>query len=163
MTSPNHVIPGEVVQSAPPLLLMPHLSGLNAVNLYDAPLTSLVDVFLQILEGVEYLHSQQIAHLDLCTGNIVAAFDEHAVHDKRVEAGKIYLIDFQMSRQLRLPPGQQPAILLPETQVTPPGGIKQLDPYSWDVYCLGDVFKRRLKVRIIVKALTPPLMISTRA
>ncbi|TBU40103.1 hypothetical protein BD309DRAFT_993322 [Dichomitus squalens] len=124
---------------------MPRLSELNAIYLYDAPLTVLVDLFLKILEGVEYFHSRQIAHLDLCTGNILAAVDKDAVHDKRIEAGKIYLIDFQMSRQLKLPPGQQPAILLPETQVRPPGGIKHFDPYSWDVYCLGDVFQRRLK------------------
>ena len=87
---------------------------------------------------------------DLCTGNIMTGFDEDALHDRRVEAGKIYLIDFQMSRQLKLPPGRQPAILLPETQVPPPGDLKHFDPYSWDVYCLSDVFQRRLKVWITV-------------
>ena len=99
---------------------------------------------------------------DLCTGNIVAGFDKHAVQDKRIEAGKIYLIDFQTSRQFELPPGRQPAILLPETQVTPPGGIKHFDPYSWDVYCLSDVFRRRLKVQIVIGYSISPLMIFVR-
>ena len=90
---------------------------------------------------------------DLCTGNILVGFDEDALHDRRVEAGTIYLIDFQMSRQLELPPGQQPAILLSATQVPPPNGIKHFDPYSWDIYCLGDVFRRRLKVRVTANVL----------
>ena len=72
--------------------------------------------------------------------------DEDALHDRRVDAGKIYLIDFQMSRQLKLPPGRQPAILLPETQVPPPGDLKHFDPYSWDVYCLGHVFEDLMEV-----------------
>ena len=50
LRSPNHVIPGEVICSAPPLLVMPCLSGLYSVDLYDTSLTLLVDVFLQILE-----------------------------------------------------------------------------------------------------------------
>ena len=85
---------------------------------------------------------------DLCLGNILVGFDEDALHDRRVEAGKIYLIDFQMSRQLKLPPGSQPAIVLPETQVPPPYDLKHFDPYSWDVYCLSDVFQCRLEVWI---------------
>ncbi|TBU48898.1 hypothetical protein BD309DRAFT_911182 [Dichomitus squalens] len=146
LRSPNHVIPGEVIRSTPPLLLMPCILELKNIDLYKAPLTVLVNLFLQILEGVDHLHSQRVAHLDLCTGNITAAFDEHAVHDRRIEAGKIYLIDFQTSRQLKLRPGEQPAVLLPKTQVPPPGGMKHFDPYSWNVYCLGNVFQRRLKL-----------------
>ena len=50
LKSPNHVVPGEVIRSAPPLLLMPRLSELDDIELYHAPLIVLVDLFLQILE-----------------------------------------------------------------------------------------------------------------
>ena len=84
---------------------------------------------------------------DLCPDNLVLAHDRHAVADRRVEAKKVYIIDFHTSRQLNLPPGVQPAILLPDTQIQPPSGIKHFDPYSWDVYCLAHVFEDLLEVR----------------
>ena len=48
--SPNHVVPGEVIRSAPPLLLMPHLTSLRCIRLFRAPLITLVDLFIQVLE-----------------------------------------------------------------------------------------------------------------
>lgn len=117
-----------------------------------------------LLQGVEFLHSHQIAHLvslsadlwritrmpctqDVCTENIMRSSDRDKVNDRRFEAGKVYIIDFHTSRQLCLPPGKQPAILLPPSQVKKPQGITHLDPYSWDIYCLGnEVFRRRLQV-----------------
>ena len=48
--SPNHVVPGEVIRSAPPLLLMPHLTELICIRLFRAPLLTLIDLFIQILE-----------------------------------------------------------------------------------------------------------------
>ena len=83
---------------------------------------------------------------DLCIDNIVVAHDRHAVADRRVEAKKFYIIDFHTSQQLDLPPGAQPAITLPFTQIPPPPGIKHFDPYSWDVYCLAHVFEDLLEV-----------------
>ena len=50
LKSPNHVVPGEVIRSAPPLLLMPHLTGLICIRLFRAPLLTLIDLFIQILE-----------------------------------------------------------------------------------------------------------------
>ena len=69
------------------------------------------------------------------------------LHGDRVERGKIYVIDFGASRQFELGPGHQPATDLPPTQVPKPQNIKRLDPFSWDVYCLGFVFQTLLKVR----------------
>ena len=50
LKSPNHVVPGEVIRSAPPLLLMPYLTGLRCIRLFRAPLITLIDLFIQILE-----------------------------------------------------------------------------------------------------------------
>ncbi|EJF64988.1 hypothetical protein DICSQDRAFT_153148 [Dichomitus squalens LYAD-421 SS1] len=148
LKSPNHAIPAEVIRSSSrsPILLMPCLRELDSVPYHDASLSFLLSVFHQIAEGLEDLHRHRIAHLDMCPDNLVLAHERHAAADRRVEGKKIYIIDFHTSRQLELPPGAQPAILLPYTQIDPPPGIKHFDPYSWDVYCLGHVFENRLQV-----------------
>ncbi|TBU48899.1 hypothetical protein BD309DRAFT_997376 [Dichomitus squalens] len=148
LKSPNHMIPAEVLRSPPetPLLLMPCLRELDSVPFHNASLGFLLSFIHQIVEGVEHLHRNRVAHLDLCTDNLVLAHDRHAVADRRVGGKKVYIIDFHTSRQLELPPGAQHAILLPYTQIDPPPGIKHFDPYSWDVYCLGHVFEERLQV-----------------
>ncbi|TBU38118.1 hypothetical protein BD309DRAFT_1004540 [Dichomitus squalens] len=148
LESPNHMIPAEVVRSPsqPPLLLMPCLSRIDSVPFHNASLNFLLSFFHQIAEGLEYLHRHRIAHLDMCPDNLVLAHDRHTVADRRVEGKKVYIIDFHTSRQLESPPGTQPAIVLPYTQIDFPSGIKHFDPYSWDVYCLGHVFENRLQV-----------------
>ena len=66
---------------------------------------------------------------------------EDVIQDVRVVPNKWYIIDYQTSQQLKLGPGAQPAIPLPEnTQVRKPDGITSLDPYAWDVYCLGWIY-----------------------
>ncbi|KAI0349866.1 hypothetical protein OH77DRAFT_1431612 [Trametes cingulata] len=99
----------------------------------------LLSLFQQLLEGIEFLHALQIAHLDLCPGNILAAHPEHARFHDRLVGGKLYIIDFDSSRQLSRGPGKQPSIALPPTQIDPPDGLKHFDPYSWDVYCAAHV------------------------
>ncbi|TBU26189.1 hypothetical protein BD311DRAFT_726407 [Dichomitus squalens] len=142
LESRNHMIPAEVVRSPsqPPLLLMPCLSRIDSVPFHNASLNFLLSFFHQIAEGLEYLHRHRIAHLDMCPDNLVLAHDRHTVADRRVEGKKVYIIDFHTSRQLESPPGTQPAIVLPYTQIDPPSGIKHFDPYSWDV------FENRLQV-----------------
>ena len=79
--------------------------------------------------------------------NVVAATEEDALRDTRVTAGKVYLIDFESCRQFTLGPGTQGAVSLPPAHVKPPLGIKSLDPFSWDVYCLGAALEDILDVR----------------
>ncbi|TBU26185.1 hypothetical protein BD311DRAFT_849966 [Dichomitus squalens] len=153
--SPNHAIPSEVIPSEPPLLLMPCLSPLNCVGLRTKPLSFVLYFFSQIVEGLQHLHLQQIVHLDVCVNNLVVAVNNSMTLDRRVELGKIYFIDFQTSQQLQLPPGIQPAITLPQSQVRPPPNIKQFDPYSWDVYCLGYLLRNRLKFHCLSKPKWP--------
>lgn len=76
---------------------------------------------------------------DLCRGNVLVALPQDLPGHPALEENKLYIIDFDSAMQFPLGPGAQPAIALPETQCEPPKGLKRLDPYSWDVYCLGHV------------------------
>ncbi|KAI0633971.1 hypothetical protein C8Q77DRAFT_1108850 [Trametes polyzona] len=135
----NHTIPAEIT---PPehhsLLIMPELNHFTWVHSgkWDDPLV-LMDVVYQLVEGVEYLHSLHIAHLDFCPGNVVSAGSRSAKLYPGVIKNRLYIIDFGSARRFELGPGSQPAITLPGAQFEPPEGLKHFDPYSWDVYCLG--------------------------
>ena len=82
----------------------------------------------------------------MCNGQLIAARERDAVVHPNIEPGKVYIIDYGASRRLELGPGRQPAVELPETQCKPPLGMKRFDPYSWDVYCTGVLFKTFVEV-----------------
>ncbi|KAM5536289.1 hypothetical protein V8D89_010066, partial [Ganoderma adspersum] len=88
------------------------------------------------LEGVEHMHRLHIAHGDIYAPNVVAATKQDAKRDARLTTGRVYLIDFETCRQFEHGPGVQTAVLLHNTHVVPPLGMKTFDPFSWDVYCL---------------------------
>ena len=83
---------------------------------------------------------------DLCHPNVLAAAVGDEAHDPRLRAARVYIIDFDRSRQLELKPGAQGAIALPPTVCRPPLGIMHLDPYSWDMYCVGTLLLWYLRV-----------------
>ena len=83
-----------------------------------------------------YLHSRNIAHLDICLDNFVYDYKTDT-NGCRIPPGSPYFIDFETSQELPLGPGRQPAIELPPSQYPKPGGLTRLDPYSWDMYCVG--------------------------
>ncbi|KAI0685407.1 hypothetical protein BC835DRAFT_1290294 [Cytidiella melzeri] len=140
LASPNHVIPCEVIRSSdnsPCLLLMPFI-GLSYHGNDSGTYSELIDSFYQVAEGLEDLHRQNIAHLDFALGNVLRAPPGRPHFDSRVVPGKWYLIDFEQARVFDQGPGHQHAIVLPiDTQYSKPAGVVQIDPYSWDVYCLG--------------------------
>ena len=75
---------------------------------------------------------------DLVVANILVGHPTDISQDFPVEAGKWYIIDFQQSLQLDLSPGTQATVILPKhTQVPKPNDVTSLDPYAWDVHCLG--------------------------
>ncbi|PIL34767.1 hypothetical protein GSI_02554 [Ganoderma sinense ZZ0214-1] len=145
-SSPNHGIPSEIIPSEPRLLVMPFVGYIDMLGHRNRPSSFHLDIFHQIIEGVEYLHRLQIAHLDICIANVLYAFPEEAETDPRLVADKVYFIDFHTSRQLALGPGRQPPILLPSSQAEKPSGVTTLDPYSFDVYCTGKLMQHILKV-----------------
>ncbi|KAI0325207.1 hypothetical protein GY45DRAFT_1330628 [Cubamyces sp. BRFM 1775] len=138
----NHTVPSEIYRDGHPLLIMPYLHNLTGFLLSeDRTPARLFDIFYQLAESLEYLHSLRIAHLDVCHDNFVAASPGDAESHPAVVSRRVYIIDFDTSRQLTLGPGAHSAITLPPTQIRPPDGLKHFDPYSWDVYCLGHVFE----------------------
>ena len=95
-----------------------------------------------------YLHSQHIAHLDICIDNFVYDWKTD-VNGRMIPPGFPYLIDFETSQELPLGPGQQTAIELPPSQYPKPGELTHLDPYSWDLYCFGVLSEVVFKVGFI--------------
>ncbi|KAI0640578.1 hypothetical protein C8Q79DRAFT_444708 [Trametes meyenii] len=138
----NPSIPCELIRSEQPfLLVMPYLFGIEYVPYSRRSLSYVLGVFLQAVESIEYLHARHIAHLDMCVGNILIASDDEVKFDPRLVADKVYIIDFHTSQQIQFGPGVQRAISLPFSQERPPLGLKHFDPYSWNVYCLGKLWK----------------------
>lgn len=76
-----------------------------------------------------------------------------ARYDNRLQAERLYIIDYGTSRQLDSGPGVHPAIPLPSAQTETPLGMTMLDPYSWDVYCLGKMFEFMVEVSFCLYSL----------
>ena len=99
-------------------------------------------------ESVEYsLLSTPLQ--DIFTPNIVAATEENARRDARLTAGRVYLIDFETCRQFEHGPGVQTAVPLMDTHVIPPLEMTVFDPFSWDVYCLGETLEVVVEVGLL--------------
>nr|VWO99426.1 CAMK/CAMKL/KIN4 protein kinase [Ganoderma boninense] len=126
---------------------MPLIGGLNYIIYMNRPTSFILDIYHQIIEGIEYLHRLQIVHLDIRFENIASVLEYQASTDARLVPGKLYLIDFGQSRQLALGPGCQPAIVLPARQEDKPLELTTFDPYSFDIYCVGKVMQSMLLKR----------------
>ena len=85
---------------------------------------------------------------DLRSDNLLYAREWEVKYHKEIVLGKLYIIDFSESRQLSLGPGQQPPIDLPKSIIPKPLDMQRLDPYAFDVYCLGMVIDMSLTVRV---------------
>lgn len=94
-----------------------------------------------------YLHNQHIAHLDIALDNFVCNFKRDA-NGRIIRPGYPYLVDFETSQELPLGPGRQSAVELPPSQYPKPGGLTHMDPYSWDIYCVGYFLKVVVAVRL---------------
>ncbi|KAI0325202.1 hypothetical protein GY45DRAFT_1261323 [Cubamyces sp. BRFM 1775] len=154
----NHTIPGELTETGYPLLIMPRLWDYS--NLHrgrEWTLHETLGYFLQVVEGVEYLHRRRIAHLDLCEGNIIVSGPEDEPYHEGVGAFRIFIIDFDSAQRFPLGPGNQPAISLPPTQMPPPNGLKHFDPYAWDVYCTGHILQNIMLLNYEER--TPPQVV----
>ncbi|EIW53694.1 uncharacterized protein TRAVEDRAFT_52813 [Trametes versicolor FP-101664 SS1] len=133
----NHTLPSEITTVGHPLLIMPFIGSIwDLHDPYSSP-RFLVDFLYQFVEGVEYLHSHHIVHMDISPHNVLLGLPSNVEVHKDIVAYRLYIIDFDIARRFKLGPGVQPAITLPDTQYPPPKGLKHFDPYSWDVYCMG--------------------------
>lgn len=74
---------------------------------------------------------------DLKVDNTVIATEKTVKYHKHLEVDKIYIIDFGHSRRFELGPRAQPPVDLENLAINEQLGVTRLDPYSWDVMCLG--------------------------
>ncbi|KAI0711476.1 hypothetical protein C8Q76DRAFT_736762 [Earliella scabrosa] len=142
LSRPNHTLPCDIIRSEPrSLLIMPCLDSPRSYC-RQWNMLGLLEFLYQVVEGFELLHNHRIAHMDFYFQNVLMATEEHVAHFKELEAGKVYIIDFDRSRRFEFGPGSQTAVDLPATGQHAPLDMKRFDPYSWDVYCVGKVFER---------------------
>ncbi|KAI0643522.1 hypothetical protein C8Q79DRAFT_915628 [Trametes meyenii] len=158
----NHTLPCEVVRDAerPSIIIMPHMGSMRAIGrrITAWSLSEFLSVFLQIVEGVEFMHEHRIVHMDICWGNTAAAGKRQVEEHSHLTEGKMYFIDFETSRLLTTDPGIQGAVALPETQVKPPGDMDRMDPYSWDMFCVGKLFQEMAE-RVYWREASPPWLV----
>lgn len=88
----------------------------------------------------------------------MAALEDTEKEYPQTKAGRVYIIDFDRSRQLEFGPGRQSPIELPSTQYKHPLQMTSFDPYSWDVYCMGKLFARLTNVRLLSLSLSLSLV-----
>ncbi|EIW56481.1 uncharacterized protein TRAVEDRAFT_49306 [Trametes versicolor FP-101664 SS1] len=147
----NHTLPAEMTTAGHPLLIMPAVILLQDKPVLVLSLSDIMDVVFQIIEGVVFLHSLQIAHMDICMGNLLLGSPFEPFTDPSLPSGiianRIYIIDFGQSKQFALGPGVQHAIKLPEAQIPPPDGVSHFDPYAWDVHCVGRTMQELMEMR----------------
>ncbi|KAI0324506.1 hypothetical protein GY45DRAFT_1262695 [Cubamyces sp. BRFM 1775] len=143
----NHTAPGELTspEIGHPLLITPAMGSFEALLGLKTTLSHTLSIFLQLMEGIEFMHSLQIAHMDICTANLVATDIQLSRRYPNVEPYKVYFIDFGSSLQLPLGPGFQHAITLPPSQYALAYDITRFDPYSWDVYCAALTMEQALE------------------
>ncbi|EIW53690.1 uncharacterized protein TRAVEDRAFT_52809 [Trametes versicolor FP-101664 SS1] len=149
----NHTLPCEITRTDHPLLIMPRIDDVMEIYRRKWTPQNLMDVIFQVVEGIEFLHSMHIAHLDVHMENLLGGSDWAVPDHNELVENRVYIIDFDTSRQFTLGPGVQTAITLSATVQVPPNGMTRFDPYSWDIYCVGrtleyivGVMERRTKV-----------------
>jgi len=107
-----------------------------------------LDMSLQIIQGISFMHRCGIAHRDLYQNNFVC---ENGLASRR-----LYVIDFQFSAYFPKP-------WLSPPLVPPGGGMNEpeawtssapYDPFLADVYCLGNVIRMITESREIAPSFT---------
>ncbi|KAJ7162158.1 kinase-like domain-containing protein [Mycena filopes] len=165
----NHCVPVYEVLRVPDdadmvLLVMPFLSDWSAPKFHTVG--EVVDFVVQAIEGLQFIHRQNVAHRDCKANNIL--MDSRSLYlepahpvipwMKRDWTGqaqpltrakrpvKYYIVDFGLSKQY--PAGQPRALdppyfggdqTVPEFRAGAP-----CDSFAVDVYCLGNVFREEL-------------------
>ncbi|KAH8100161.1 hypothetical protein BXZ70DRAFT_210027 [Cristinia sonorae] len=96
-----------------------------------------LDLFTQILEFVALLHTQNIAFIDISSGNILYSTTGFEYGQFRVSEKTIYFIDFGSARQFATGPGNGAVVDFAAVTNTLPEGPNNVDPYACDIYGLG--------------------------
>ncbi|TCD67073.1 hypothetical protein EIP91_000586 [Steccherinum ochraceum] len=91
--------------------------------------------------GLDFMHQRHIAFGDIDAENIVWSVEALNLRSFNIKADALYYIDFGAAR--RLPAGPGSGVTISDYKkhgghYRPPEGVENLDPYAYDVYCLGE-------------------------
>ncbi|KAI0337427.1 hypothetical protein BDW22DRAFT_1364050 [Trametopsis cervina] len=141
-SSRNHTIPAEIIPcSETSIIVMPCLR--EAIVMSWDSLDTLTDVIWQVLQGLEFMHENGIAHFDVHIDNLVVCCKPSLPTSLfPVDESKCYFIDFGSSKEL--PPPQRGGhgdIYIPFLpyggHYDPPEGRERVNPYAYDIYSTG--------------------------
>ncbi|KAI9056610.1 hypothetical protein FKP32DRAFT_1445852 [Trametes sanguinea] len=112
------------------------------------PHGTLLDMFYDLIEGVEYLQQHNIVHMEICYDNAMIAIPQDVAFHPELVARRIQLIDFDSARQFPLgsPFGCTARHCSHRDSTDPPNGLTYFDPRSWDVSFLGSLFEYKTEV-----------------
>ncbi|GBE81370.1 hypothetical protein SCP_0310970 [Sparassis crispa] len=91
----NHTIPlleSLNVNADKCILIMPRFLPLSRLSAWTTP-HECIRILIQVVEGVSFLHEQNIAHLDIKDTNFVVDID----------TGRVYIIDYGLARRIQGP------------------------------------------------------------
>ncbi|KAI0093351.1 kinase-like domain-containing protein [Irpex rosettiformis] len=142
----NHTLPAEVIPcSGTYLILTPFIMEASIVTW-----ESLDEIFVvaeQYLEGLQFMHQLGIAHLDLHAENLMYDREPHSTTGPLATRGRrAYIIDFGLSKQFPPISGLTNGTTVVPFQKNvghydPPEGIEAVNPYAYDIYCMGWVIE----------------------
>ncbi|TCD63754.1 hypothetical protein EIP91_004969 [Steccherinum ochraceum] len=140
--SGNRTVPAELVECQhSTLVIMPFLDTLLMASPKYVSMERYFHLFTQIIEGLNFMHEHNIAFGDMDAENIIWSVKAFNLRSHDIEADALYYIDFGAARRLSAGPGSGVTISDYKKHgghYRPPEGIENLDPYAYDVYCLGE-------------------------
>ncbi|TCD63753.1 hypothetical protein EIP91_004968 [Steccherinum ochraceum] len=138
----NRTIPAELVDCQhSTVVIMPFLDTLRMASPEYVTMEQYLYLFTQIIEGLDFMHERHITFGDIDAENIVWSVEAVNLRSFNIEADALYYIDFGAARRLSAGPGSGVTISDYKKHgghFRPPEGADNLDPYAYDVYCLGE-------------------------
>ncbi|OCH88984.1 hypothetical protein OBBRIDRAFT_47165 [Obba rivulosa] len=143
MPSPrNRVVPCELLPcEITTLAVMPALNPLHASSL-SFNIEEILDIMGQMIEALDFMHEHRIAFGDVAFDNAIRSMKvtPMQIGPWNIPPKRIYFIDFQTARSFPKGPGD--GLRINDWtdyggHFEPPEGRGEVDPYSYDVYSLG--------------------------
>ncbi|PCH37386.1 hypothetical protein WOLCODRAFT_167453 [Wolfiporia cocos MD-104 SS10] len=129
----NHTIPVvdiiDVASNNTCIVVMPKLVQYCPELITETAPSVLCDYLYQLVEGVAFLHSHHISHLDLKTANIVVD----------TNAQKLYIIDYDCAMRLHDPEEQISEFVGTEDWTAPEVGKGDYSPIRADRWAVGEL------------------------